>query len=116
MGSGQNMGVGDPICAPDHSTVSQSCCKLLRDLHTPPSGSNDVTMWREAVTDVIINRMKMLPQVVEGMRVERDLKEALNEEENEEDVLNEEDFVVNVPQDQQSPAKSQVCFYYSIEM
>ena len=51
----------------------------------------------------------MLPQVVEGMRVERDLKEALNEEENEEDVLNEEDFVVNVPQDQQSPAKSQVC-------
>lgn len=61
------MKVGDPICATDHSTISQASIQLLRDLH-----SSTDSIWNLTITSAIVERLNQLPQVMSKIAASED--------------------------------------------
>ncbi len=51
------------MCAAEHSTVSQACVRLVRDLHALPDSH-----WYDTVTHILVSRLNRLPAVVNQIK------------------------------------------------
>jgi len=58
LGNVQSLSCGDPVCAPEHATVSQAAVQLLQDLTATPD-----FYWHETVTAEVIDGLRHLPKL-----------------------------------------------------